>query len=134
MKMKSKTNQIIRLAPAVVIGLAICMSAAMKITGNPEVVSVFAKTGLVWVIRYFGIAELVFVCLFWWRPTMRVGFLLLCCYYGGATAVELATGGFFALPAAILAVIWVSVYLRDPFIFGAADEDNGRQTAFEGVA
>jgi hypothetical protein len=47
---------------------------------------------------------------------MRLGFLLLTAWFGGAMAVELSHGSVFIFPAVILTVLWIAAFLRDPSI------------------
>jgi len=54
--------------------------------------------------------------LFLYPRTIRIGFLLLTAYFGGAIAVEI-THGTFIVPAIILTLIWIAAYLRKPDIF-----------------
>jgi hypothetical protein len=63
-----------------------------------------------------GIIELVSVALFLIPKTTKLGFLLLCSYLGGAICMELASGQP-PMAAIFLALIWFSVFLRDPSMF-----------------
>jgi len=44
---------------------------------------------------------------------MRLGFLLLTAWFGGAIAVELSHGNAFIFPAVILTILWIAAFLRD---------------------
>jgi hypothetical protein len=48
---------------------------------------------------------------------MKICFLLLTVYYGGAIAVELSHENIFIFPALILTVIWIAGFIRDASIF-----------------
>ena len=115
--MKSKTKQNLKWAPSVLIALVIAMGAVMKLMAAPQLVDIYSKIGLLRYIQILGITELVFVALFLWPRSMRIGFLLLTGYFGGAMAVEMANGNFFLFPGVILAIVWIAAYLRDASLF-----------------
>jgi hypothetical protein len=58
---------------------------------------------------------------------MRIGFLLLTAYFGGAIATEITHGGFIA-PIAILTIVWIAAYLRKPEIFKGERRNAKRNT------
>ena len=118
--MKSKTNKIIKWAPSVVITLIIGAGSIMKLTAQAPLVELFLKTGLLPYMKLLGAAELVFVSLFLWTRTLRIGFFLLTAYFGGAMAVELSQHIIFIMPAVILALVWLATWLRDRSLFGIA--------------
>jgi hypothetical protein len=89
----------------------------MKLASMPELVEIYSRTGILEYIKILGVAELLFIAAFLIRRTMKVGFLLLTSYYGGAMAVELSHGNIFIFPAVILTIIWIAAFLRDPSIF-----------------
>ena len=116
--MKSKTNKIIKLAPSVVVTLIIGAGSIMKLTAQAPLVELFLKTGLLPYMKLLGAAELVFVSLFLWTRTLRIGFFLLTAYFGGAMAIELSQHIFFIMPALILALVWLAARVRDNSLFG----------------
>ena len=117
-KMKSKTNKIIKWAPSVVVTLIIGAGSIMKLTAQAPLVELFLKTGLLPYMKLLGAAELVFVSLFLWTRTLRIGFFLLTAYFGGAMAIELSQHIFFIMPALILALVWLAARVRDNSLFG----------------
>jgi hypothetical protein len=117
-KMKSKTNKIIKWAPSILVALVIGAGSVMKLTAQPQLVEVFTKAGLVLYMKLLGVAELIFVSLFLWPPTLRIGLFLLTAYFGGAMAVELSQHILFIMPAVILAFVWLAAWLRDRSLFG----------------
>ena len=117
-KMKSKTNKIIKWAPSVVVTLIIGAGSIMKLTAQAPLVGLFLKTGLLPYMKLLGAAELVFVSLFLWTRTLRIGFFLLTAYFGGAMAIELSQHIFFIMPALILALVWLAARVRDNSLFG----------------
>ena len=118
--MKSKTNKIFTWAPSVLITLIIGAGSFMKLTAQPQLVEVFSKTGILPYMKLLGAAELVFVSLFLWPPTLKIGFFFLTAYFGGAMAIELSQHIFFIMPAVILALIWLAAWLRDNSLFVVA--------------
>jgi hypothetical protein len=55
--------------------------------------------------------------LFLFPKTIKVGFILLSCYFSGAIATEFSHNGP-AINAAIpLVLVWIAALLRDPSIF-----------------
>ncbi len=112
----NKTTRIISIVLMVLASLSLVMSAIMKIIGSQQVIDGLGKAGLGNYILPIGIVELVSVMLFLIPKTHKLGFLLLCSYLGGAISIELATGQ--APSAAIfLAIVWISVYLRNKGMF-----------------
>lgn len=118
--MKSKTNKMLKWAPSILASLIIVSGAFMKLTAQPQLVEVLSKAGLLPYMKLLGLAELLFVSLFLWPRSLRIGFLLLTGYFGGAMAVELSQHIFFIMPAVILALIWLAAGLRDNSLFGVA--------------
>ncbi|HET9747540.1 MAG TPA: DoxX family protein [Chitinophagaceae bacterium] len=115
--MKSKSNKILKWTPSILATMIIAGGAFMKLTAQPQLVEVFSKSGLLPYMKLLGAAELVFVLLFLWPRTLRIGFFLLTGYFGGAMAVELSQHIFFIMPAVILAIVWLAAWLRDRALF-----------------
>jgi hypothetical protein len=114
--MSDKTKRVISIVLMVLPSLMILMSGIMKLAGSEQVVQALTKAGLGSYALLFGIIELASVALFLYPKTYKLGFLLLCCYLGGALSIELA-GGQAPTAAVLLTVLWISVYLRDKFLF-----------------
>jgi hypothetical protein len=109
-----------KVAAGVLIALTIAMilfSGITKIIHFPWSVEGLSKQGLYPFIRLLGAMEITFLALFLIPKTMRVGFLLLSCYYAGAMATELSHAGAVVNAAMPLAIIWVTAFLRDSTIF-----------------
>lgn len=64
-----------------------------------------------------GLLELAFVALFLYPKTMKLGFLLLTCYFAGAVAADLSHGASPTPAAVLLTLVWVAAFLRDCTIF-----------------
>jgi hypothetical protein len=114
--MSSKTTRIISIVLMVIPSAMLILSAIMKLIHAQAIVDGFSKSALIDYITLIGIIELASVALFLIPKTTKLGFLLLCSYLGGAIAVELA-GGQAPSAAIFLAIIWISVYLRNKLMF-----------------
>lgn len=110
--MSAKTKRIISIILMVIPSLMLIMSGIMKLTGAEQVVTGLTKAGLGNLITLIGVIELVSVALFLYPKTYKIGFLLLCSYLGGAMCIELA-GGQPPMAAVFIALIWISVFLRE---------------------
>lgn len=114
--MSAKTTRIISIVLMVIPSLMLIMSGVMKLIGAEQIVTGLTKVGLGSYISLFGIIELVAVALFLYPKTYKIGFLLICCYLGGALSIELAT----AQPpsaAIFLTIVWIAVFLKDKLMF-----------------
>ena len=118
MKIKKKNLKSI---PSILIALIIVAGAFMKLLSAPPLITIYSKIGLLPYIQALGAAEILFVVLFLYSRTIRIGLLLLTGYFGGAMAVELSHGTVFIFPALLLSVAWISAYLREPSLFLAAE-------------
>lgn len=115
--MKTKTKNIITKAFTVLVTLIIIGTAASKITLVPHLVEIYSKIGLLNYMGALGVMELIFLAVFLWGQTRKIGLLLLTGYFGGAMAVEMSHGTFFIAPGIILSLIWITAYLYDESIF-----------------
>jgi hypothetical protein len=114
MKIKKKSLKSI---PSILIALIIVAGAFMKLFSAPPLITIYSKIGLLPYIQALGVAEILFVVLFLYSRTIRIGLLLLTGYLGGAMAVELSHGTVFIFPALLLSVVWISAYLRESSLF-----------------
>jgi hypothetical protein len=115
--MKNKTKMAVTRTLTGLIILIIVMSAASKLAFVPQLVDIFSKIGLLSYLRILGMTELIFLSIFLWTTTRKLGLLLLTGYFGGAMAVEMSHGTFFIAPATILTLIWITAYLQDEKMF-----------------
>jgi hypothetical protein len=115
--MKNKAKITITRTLTGLITLIIVISAASKLAYVPQLVDTFSKTGLLPYIKILGMTELLFLSIFLWKKTRKLGLLLLTGYFGGAMAVEMSHGTFFIAPATILTLIWITAYLYDERMF-----------------
>ena len=119
--MSAKTTRIISIILMVLPSLMLIMSGVMKLIGAEQIVTGLTKAGLGSYITLLGIIELISVALFLYPKTYKIGFLLICCYLGGALSIELAT----AQPpsaAIFLTIVWIAVFLKDKLMFLSSAE------------
>jgi hypothetical protein len=110
------TKKIIVIAATVVAAGMAIMSGLMKLSGSEEIISTLGKVGVAEHLVVLGLMEIVFAALFIYSKTMRLGFILLSCYFSGALATELSHQ--MPLNALMpLILIWIAAFLRDPQIF-----------------
>jgi hypothetical protein len=111
--MKLKSKGLIKWTPTVIVSIIIIFSGLMKLIGLPQLVEIYARIGLLPSMKLLGATELILVTIFILNRTMRLGFLLLTAWFGGAIAVELSHGNAFIFPAVILTILWIAAFLRD---------------------
>lgn len=110
--MNTKTTKVISIVLLAIPSLMIVMSGVMKLIGAEELVKGMTQGGFGNYITLFGLIEVVSVALLFYKKTYKIGFLLLCCYLGGALSVELS-GGKFPTAAILLTLLWIGAYLKD---------------------
>jgi len=92
------------------------MSGVMKLTKSPDVVAQLTKAGVGDHMSMLGMMEIVFAALFIYPKTMKLGFILLSCYFAGAIATELSHGS--SLNAVLpIVLVWIATFLRDKTAF-----------------
>jgi len=82
-----------KIATVVVSVLAIGMvvlSGLMKLSGSADGVKMLQAVGVGDYRIHLGLAEILFAALFAYPKTMKLGFILLVGYFGGALATELS--------------------------------------------
>jgi hypothetical protein len=127
--MSNKTKNILKWIPSVLVALQLTVSAILKFISFPFLVQAFTEIGLVNYLAVFGCAEITLAILFLYSRTMRIGFLLITAYFGGAIATEMSHGGFIA-PVVILTLVWIGAYLRKPELF-RGERSNARQDSWQ---
>lgn len=93
----------------------VVMSGIMKVSGNADGEKMLQAVGVGEYRIYLGLSEILFAALFAYPKTMKVGFILLVGYFGGALATELSHN----MPLnAITPIVLVSfaAVLRDKYI------------------
>lgn len=114
--MSTKTTRILSIVLMALPSLMVVMSGVMKLIHSPQMVENLTKGGLGNYITLFGLIELVSVILLWVPKTHNIGFLLLCCYLGGALSIEL-TVNHPPMAALLLTLLWIGAYLRNKTLF-----------------
>nr|WP_295923353.1 DoxX family protein [uncultured Dyadobacter sp.] len=111
-----KPKRIAAIAFTAIASLLVVLSGVMKLAGNPEIIETLTKVGVADYLIPLGLMEIGFTALFIYPKTMKIGFILLICYFAGALATELSHGA--ALNAALpMALIWIAAFLRDRSVF-----------------
>lgn len=81
-----------------------------------DIIATAIPSGLQY-LPFLGMAEVCFALLFIPRKTMKLGFILLSCYFAGAMATELSHGMTPASPTITVVVVWIGAFIRDRSIF-----------------
>src|SRR5260221_11340654 len=115
--MQQKTRKIINIIAAVVPALLIIMSGVMKLAAMKSMVDKLSAMGVGPYIPLLGIMEITFAILFIIPKTMRLGFVLLSCYFAGAIATDLSHGGWIANRFLPLSLLWIGMFVRDKSAF-----------------
>jgi hypothetical protein len=108
---------VIQLLATWIPALLIALSGVLKLSGNPKIVEGMAALGVGRYVRLLGVMELVFAALFVFPATMKLGFILTSCYFGGAIATELSHGALKANPFVPIVLLWIGAFIRDRSIF-----------------
>ncbi len=109
-------NRIVRIALTSLAVALPALSGLMKFMGGEEIESSLQQSGVAPYRFLLGTMEIVFAALFLYPKTMKLGFILLSCYFAGALATELSHAA--PLNALFLLVlIWVAAFVRDRTIF-----------------
>ena len=115
--MAPRSNRIVDIIATAIPCALVLMSATVKFTLGEQVVQGFTALGVIQYLPILGMAELSFALLFVFRKTMKLGFILLSCYFAGAMATELSHGMAPVSPTVTLSIIWIGAFLRDRSIF-----------------
>ena len=95
--------------------LLMLMGAGMGLSGNPQAIEGFKKTGYPeGVLIPIIVVELICIVLYLIPQTSVLGAVLLTGYLGGAVATHVRVGEPFYLPLAVGALLWLGLMLRDP--------------------
>jgi hypothetical protein len=97
--------------------LLIALSGVVKLSGNPKIVETMTTLGVGRHLRLLGIMEVAFAALFVVPATMKLGFILASCYFGGALATELSHDALKVNPFLPIVLLWVGAFIRDRSIF-----------------
>lgn len=112
-----KTKKIITILLTSLTTVMVVLSGLMKAIHLPWSVEGLVKFNLPNSATVLGLMEMTFAMLFVFPKTMRIGFILLSCYFAGAMATELSYDGSMFNPGIPLVLIWITAYIRDNSIF-----------------
>ena len=112
-----KGKKIITVTLTVLVAIIVITSGFLKAIHLPWSVDGLVKFNLPNSATALGLMEMSFAVLFIIPKTMRIGFILLCCYFAGAMATELSHDGNMMNPAIPLALIWITAFVRDRSLF-----------------
>jgi DoxX-like protein len=103
------------LASLIIIGGGLAQVAAVK-----KVAEDMTRVGVGDYYRGLGVLKICLVGLYLYPKTFRLGFLLLCCLFGGAMATLLSHQESVHTAAVPLIVLWIATFLRDRSVFFSA--------------
>ena len=115
--MVAKTKNILVWIFTGIVSLLVVSSGVAKLVGSKDVVEKLTEIGVGTYIPVLGIMEILFTILFLVPKTLKLGFILLSCYFAGAIATDLSHGGSIFGPVFILTLVWAAAFLRKPDIF-----------------
>lgn len=95
----------------------VIMSGIFKFFPPPEMHAKLSAMGIAPYLTFFGIMEIGFSLLFIFPKTMKLGFILLSCYFAGAIATDLSHGNTIANAMMPIVLVWIAAFLRDKSIF-----------------
>jgi uncharacterized membrane protein YphA (DoxX/SURF4 family) len=123
--MKNKTQRIISTVLLALPILTLIISGILKIfRAEPQQVMEFLiKAGFAPHLTLLGLTQIVIAALLIYPKTRKIGFLLACCYFGGALSVEIS-GAQAPASAVFLVILWIGMFLRDRAMFlpGAVEQ------------
>lgn len=112
-----KTKKYLTISLLILTTVMVVLSGLMKAIQLPWSVNGLVKFNLPNAAITLGLMEMTFAVLFVFPKTMRIGFILLSCYFAGAMATELSHDGSMLNPAVPLSLIWLTAFLRDKSLF-----------------
>ncbi len=111
-----KAYKIVTIVVTALAGLMVVFSGIMKLMKSDEVINGMTKMGVENYIIILGCMEIGFTALFIYPKTMKIGFILLTCYFAGAIATELSHNSpLNAITPMVL--VWIATFLRDRSVF-----------------
>lgn len=114
--MSPKVYRIITIIFTVLAAALPIMSGVFKFTQSPQIMDALNKVGAGKYVLFLGAMEVGFALLFIYPKTMKLGFILLSCYFAGAIATELTHGTELSAVMPIV-LVWIATYLRDKSAF-----------------
>ena len=120
--MESKTRRAVNIAAIAIPSLMVVFSGILKVLRSQQAIDTLSQYGVADYVTILGIMELLFAGLFVYRKTMRLGFILLSCYFAGAISAELSHQALSTKPFVPLVVIWIGAFIKDRSIFLTTSE------------
>lgn len=115
--MNNKTKRIAISIITAIPSLMVGIGAISMIIGTKQLSEIMTNEGVVSYMKILGILELIYLALFLYPKTMKLGFLLLSCHFAGAMGINLSHGSVPIGPAIPLVITWIAALLRDRSIF-----------------
>lgn len=114
-----KTKKIITIIAVTIPSCIIIFSALFKLTNASLFADAYAKSGITNFLIPLGLAEILFLALFLYPKTFRIGFFLMCSYFGGAIVAHLSLNDIAGIKDAVLVLtlIWIAAFFRDKSMF-----------------
>lgn len=110
-----------KIATIILVGfpsLVLIASSIAKFAGATVIITNLTKAGIIpyFPLAVLGVIELASVLVYLNPKSWKIGFYLLCCYLGGAGAIEISQH---LAPTAfiLLTIVWVGAFLRDKSLF-----------------
>jgi hypothetical protein len=117
-----KGKKIITIIVTSIAALMVTISGVFKLIRSEQVVTKMTALGVGKYLTMLGIMEITFTAIFLFPKTMKLGFILLTCYFSGAIATDLSHDGSIFSATMPLALVWISAFLRDRSIFLSSDQ------------
>lgn len=116
--MTIKAKRILSMVLMAIPVLVLILGGVMKLAdAEPvSVVQFLTKYGFGNYMKWLGAGELIIAALLLYPKTNKIGFLLACCYLGGALCLEIS-GGQPPASAVFLAILWVGMFMRSREMF-----------------
>ena len=108
---------IINLLATWIPALLIALSGVLTLWGNAKVAGELSKVGVGRYLRLLGVMKIAFAVLFVVPATMKLGFILTSCYFGGAIATELSHGKLKANPFVPIVLLCIGAFIRNRSVF-----------------
>jgi hypothetical protein len=115
--MTQKAKKITNIVATAIPSALVLLSGFMKLTGAKQIIDKLALVGMADYIYALGAMEIVFTILFIIPKTMKIGFILLSCYFAGAIATDLSHNESVANAMLPIILVWISVFIRDRGVF-----------------
>src|SRR5690348_11212832 len=105
-EMVTKTKNRIGWVLTALVGFAMAFSGFSKVMNMEMIAAHLKEMGVGQYTQLLGVVTLLFAVLFFYPKTMKIGFLLLSCYWSGAVAVEFSHGTIGPGLVALLVILW----------------------------